>query len=84
MWRDPELETHLEERLSNSYELYLESIEFIGETIEEIKEELGVNDAEFRARISQPSDSQVSVLARFSQRLFFPPCIDLFHRLLDA
>lgn len=60
MWRDPELEKNLEERLFNSYDLYRTSIEFIGETIEDIKEELGLNDPEFRARVSSgPSDPQV-------------------------
>lgn len=77
MWRDPELEKNLEERLLNSYDLYRTSIEFIGETIEDIKEELGLNDAEFRARVSSgPSNPQVHFHFFRSSNMSLTECVD--------
>ncbi|KAK7425123.1 hypothetical protein QQX98_000037 [Neonectria punicea] len=57
-WQDPELEVRLKERLLKSYHLYLESIGWIREIIEQIKEELGVDSLSFQTKISDDANLQ--------------------------
>lgn len=60
MWKDPELGRLLEGRLTKqSYDLYHDSIGFINETMDDLGEELGLNDVEFRSRLSTSSGDQV-------------------------
>lgn len=53
-WSVPDFEQRLKERLSDSYDSCITSIELIRETVVEIKKELGVDDTEFQARLANP------------------------------
>jgi len=45
-WKDPALETRLRARLPKAYDLYLETIEELGEVMKSLQDELGVGKIE--------------------------------------
>jgi hypothetical protein len=51
-WQNPQLEQCLRERLPKSYDLYLESISHIKETMDQLSHELGVDNSRFQSKVS--------------------------------
>lgn len=54
-WEDKELETRLQERLPKSYNLFLDIMANINELMETLKKELGINNIDFQATLSDVS-----------------------------
>lgn len=64
-WKDPALEDTLKKRLPKSYDLFLDTINDIKSTVEDLKEELGVSREAFQEGL-HPKVDQVG----------FPMCLE--------
>ncbi|KAH6632932.1 hypothetical protein C7974DRAFT_162289 [Boeremia exigua] len=68
-WEDPDLETRLQQRLPESYKLFLETIVEINRVVESLKQEMGVTNSSFQARVDEnsvlvKSASRVDLMSR--------------------
>lgn len=50
-WKDPQLEETLKERMPKTYSSYLDTIEMMQETVDDIHEALGMSKVHFQTRI---------------------------------
>ncbi|KAH7092033.1 hypothetical protein FB567DRAFT_420710, partial [Paraphoma chrysanthemicola] len=68
-WENPELEKRLQQRLPESYHLFIDTIVNINRIVEALKKELGVTNPSFQARVDKngtvhKSSSRVDLLSR--------------------
>ncbi|KAF2462403.1 hypothetical protein BDY21DRAFT_13767 [Lineolata rhizophorae] len=56
-WKDPDLEERLQERLSDSYDLYMQIIMDIQDVTEKLKKELGVDKPSMKRRIGDSPET---------------------------
>lgn len=71
-WQDPSLEAMLRDRLPKTYSSYLDTMEMMKETIQDLEEALGVSKIHFQARVSEAYTSgNLSVLAHVTSNIEF-------------
>ncbi|KAH7330211.1 hypothetical protein BKA65DRAFT_480368 [Rhexocercosporidium sp. MPI-PUGE-AT-0058] len=72
-WQDPTLEAMLMERMPKTYSSYLDTMETMKETIQDLEEALGMSKIHFQARVSEtytPSGT-LSVIAHVTSNIEF-------------
>ncbi|KAL5313882.1 hypothetical protein ACEPPN_018305 [Leptodophora sp. 'Broadleaf-Isolate-01'] len=72
-WQDRTLEAMLKERMPKTYSSYLDTIETMKETIQDLEEALGMSKIHFQARVSETytSSGTLSVLAHVTSNIEF-------------
>ncbi|PVH87289.1 hypothetical protein DL98DRAFT_582001 [Cadophora sp. DSE1049] len=72
-WQDPMLEAMLKERMPKTYSSYLDTMETMKETIQDLEEALGMSKIHFQARVSESytSPGTLSVLAHVTSNIEF-------------
>ncbi|KAG4435672.1 hypothetical protein IFR05_008838 [Cadophora sp. M221] len=72
-WQDPTLEAMLKERMPKTYSSYLDTMETMKETIQDLEEALGMSKIHFQARVSATytSSGTLSVLAHVTSNIEF-------------
>ncbi|KAL2067321.1 hypothetical protein VTL71DRAFT_1745 [Oculimacula yallundae] len=72
-WQDPALEAMLKERMPKTYASYLDTMETMKETIQDLEEALGMSKIHFQARVSESftSSGTLSILAHVTSNIEF-------------